>query len=132
MFDVRLIHELPASLNHPIIIMNIEQKIKDAILQNNLVIFAGSGLSNNFNLPSWNNLVVEVINKINKKAFNTLLPVLEMGIMQPIEVLEKIKSEHTIVKSYIKDNFNIKSSNNFDLHEKIIDLTGQVITTNYD
>lgn len=71
--------------------MKIEQKIKDAILQNNLVIFAGSGLSSKFNLPSWNELVKEVINQIDKKEFNTLLPVLEMGVMQPIKVLELIK-----------------------------------------
>ena len=37
--------------------MKIEQKIKDAILNNNLVIFAGSGLSTKFNLPSWNTLL---------------------------------------------------------------------------
>lgn len=112
--------------------MKIEQKIKDAILQNNLVIFAGSGLSSNFNLPSWNKLVEEVIKQIDKKEFNTLLPVLEMGVMEPIKVLELIKAEHTIVKSYIKDNFNVASCNNFDLHKKINDLTGQIITTNYD
>lgn len=112
--------------------MKIEQKIKDAILQNNLVIFAGSGLSSSFNLPSWKNLVEEVIKQVNKKEFNTLLPVMEMGVMQPIEVLEKINSEHTTVKSYIKDNFNVTSNNNFEIHKKIIELTGQVITTNYD
>jgi ribosomal protein S25 len=112
--------------------MKIEQKIKDAILQNNLVIFAGSGLSSKFNLPSWNELVIDVINQIDKKEFKTLLPVLEMGLMLPIEVLQKIKSENTIVKSYIKDKFNISSSADFDFHKKIIELTGQVITTNYD
>lgn len=112
--------------------MKIEQKIKDAILQNNLVIFAGSGLSSNFNLPSWNKLVEEVINQIDKENFNTLLPVLKMGVMQPIDVLELIKSEHTTVKSYIKDNFNVALNNNFEIHKKIIELTGQVITTNYD
>ncbi|MEK6510109.1 SIR2 family protein [Myroides sp. C4067] len=112
--------------------MKIEQKIKDAILQNNLVIFAGSGLSSNFNLPSWNKLVEEVINEIDKKEFDTLIPVLNMGVMQPINALELIKSEHTIIKSYIKENFNVAPSNNFDLHKKIIELTEQVITTNYD
>lgn len=108
--------------------MKIEQKIKDAILQNNLVIFAGSGLSSNFNLPSWNKLVKEVIAQIDKKEFNTLLPVLEMGVMPPIKVLELIKSEHSLVKSYIKSNFNVATSNDFEIQKKIIELTGQVIT----
>lgn len=112
--------------------MKIEQKIKDAILQNNLVIFAGSGLSINFNLPSWKKLVEDVINQIDKENFKTLLPVLETGLMQPVKVLELIKAEHTTVKSYIKDNFNVEPHSNFDLHKKIIELTGQVITTNYD
>jgi len=112
--------------------MKIEQKIKSAILQNNLVVFAGSGLSSKFKLPSWNNLVKDVINTIDRNEFKTLLPVLEMEVMQPIEVLQKIKSEHTTVKSYIKNNFNVSSFTDFDVHKKIIELTGQVITTNYD
>ncbi|WP_405399560.1 SIR2 family NAD-dependent protein deacylase [Maribacter sp. Asnod2-G09] len=112
--------------------MIVEQKIKDAILQNNLVIFAGSGLSSDFKLPNWNNLVKDVINKIGKKEFQTFIPVLEMELMQPIEVLQKIKSEHSLIKSYIKSNFNISPSLNFDVHKKILELTGQVITTNYD
>ena len=111
--------------------MKIEQKIKDAILNNNLVIFAGSGLSSKFNLPSWNMLVEDIIKKLDTEKYNVFLPVLKMGAMQPIEVLEKIKSEHTLIKHYIKDNFNIINGG-FDTHKKIIELTGQIITTNYD
>lgn len=112
--------------------MKIEEKIKNAILQNNLVIFAGSGLSTKFNLPNWKKLVIDVINEIGKEDFKTLIPVLEMDVMQPIEVLQKIQTEHTSVKSYIRKNFNISSSADFELHKKIIELSGQIITTNYD
>ena len=112
--------------------MQIEQKIKEAIANNNLVIFAGSGLSTRFNLPNWNKLVTDVIKEINKEKFSLLIPVLEMGVMNSIEVLEKIKTEHTLIKTYIKDNFSIKSGD-FSTHKNIIKLTsGQIITTNYD
>lgn len=112
--------------------MKLESRIKEAISNNNLVIFVGSGLSLKFNLPSWTKLVEEVIKKVNKKEYNVLLPVLEVGVMEPIEVLEKIKGEHIFIKKYIQENFIVKTGD-INTHRKIIELTtGQVITTNYD
>lgn len=110
---------------------NIPSELKKAIITNNLVIFAGAGLSARFNLPSWNKLVEDVIKEIDKKEFNVFLPVLEMKSMDSIDVLEKLKSEHTKIKGYIKDKFKIKSGD-FTLHKKLLDLSGQIITTNYD
>jgi len=76
--------------------------------------------------------IENVINKLNKDEFNVFLPVLKIGAMKPIEVLEKIKSEHTLIKKHIKENFVINSGD-FNFHKKIIELTsGQIITTNYD
>ena len=43
--------------------MKIHSELKDAIENNNLIIFVGSGLSKKFNLPDWNGLVKKVINK---------------------------------------------------------------------
>lgn len=112
--------------------MKLEQRIKDAIFNNNLVVFAGSGLSNKFNLPTWNKLVEEVILSIDKNDYNLLIPVLKAGFMEPIEVLQKIKPEHSVIKKYIKDNFNI-TSGDFETHKNLLKLSnGQIITTNYD
>lgn len=112
--------------------MKLENHIKEAITTNNLVVFAGAGLSSNFGLPNWNQLVEEVITSIDKDDYNVFLPVLKIGAMKPSEVLQKLKPEHSIVKSYIKDNFNI-STGEFKTHKNIIELTScQIITTNYD
>lgn len=111
--------------------MNLPKKIQDAILHNTLVVFAGSGLSTRFNLPNWRKLVEDVIFEIDRNDYKAFIPVLECGLLTPIEVLEKLKPEHNIIRKYIKNNFNIKDGD-FGLHKKILDLTNQVITTNYD
>ncbi|WP_254526792.1 MULTISPECIES: SIR2 family protein [unclassified Sphingobacterium] len=112
--------------------MNIPSQIQNAISKNKLVIFAGSGLSAKFALPSWKDLVKNVINEIDNKTFSDLIPVLESGLLKPIEVLDKIQGEHKIVRSYIQKNFNIDIQENLTLHKKILNLTGSIITTNYD
>ena len=111
--------------------MEIPKKIQDAIAHSKLVVFVGSGLSTKFNLPSWTKLVEDVINEIDKESFKTLIPVLQNGIMTPIEILEKIKTEHNVIIKYIKNNFKILNGD-FTLHKNIFELTQQVITTNYD
>lgn len=115
--------------------MKINNQITKAILQNKLVIFVGSGLSQKFDLPNWNRMVSELVGEINKPIFKNYLPFLDISVeeggMSPIDLLEKLKKEHSIVNSYIKRKFNI-SNGDFSLHKKIFDLTGQVITTNYD
>ncbi len=112
--------------------MNLPTEIQDAIKNNRLVIFAGSGLSSKFNLPTWKKLTEDVISEINDNDFNDLIPVLKSGILQPREVLDKIQREHTKVRSYIQKNFKIDKTEDFLLHKKIIELTSEIITTNYD
>lgn len=111
--------------------MDIPNKIQDAITNNKLVVFVGSGLSTKFNLPNWNKLVKDVITEIDKKDYNVFLPVLDIGAMKPIEVLEKLKVEHNLIRKYIKNNFSVKNGD-LSTHKRIIELTGQIITTNYD
>lgn len=112
--------------------MNIPSEILEAIKKNKLVIFAGSGLSAKFNLPSWKELVKQVIKNINEEKFNNLIPVLESEVLTPIEVLNKIQKDHTKVRTFIKENFKIDKNQDFSLHKKILELTDSIITTNYD
>ena len=112
--------------------MILPNEIQEAIKNNRLVVFAGSGLSTKFKLPTWKKLTEDVISEINEKIFNDLLPLLESGLLTPIEVLDKIQMEHTKVRSYIKENFKIDMNQDFLLHKKILEVTGAIITTNYD
>lgn len=115
--------------------MEIKKQIVNAISQNKLVIFVGSGLSQKFNLPNWNKMVSELVDEIDNPVLKNYLPFLDIpvdvGGMSPIDLLERLKRDHSIVNSYIKRKFNI-SNGDFSLHKKIFELTGQVITTNYD
>lgn len=112
--------------------MIIDSKIKKAIESNNLIAFVGSGCSAKFGLPNWKNLVLDIIKEVDKKEYDVFAPVLDIDAMSPIEVLEKLKPEHNLIKKYIKDNYKIKESEDFTLHKKIFDLTKGVITTNFD
>jgi len=112
--------------------MEIPSEIQDAIKKNELVIFAGSGLSKRFNLPTWTKLTEEIINNINEQRFLDLIPTLKSGIFSSIEILDRLHTERSKVSSYIKNNFKIESNQDFSLHKKILELTDSIITTNYD
>lgn len=112
--------------------MEIPSEIQDAIKKNGLVVFAGSGLSKRFNLPTWTKLAEDIINNINEQRFLDLLPTLKSGIFSPIEILDRLQTEHSKVSSYIKNHFKIENNQDFSLHKKILELTDAIITTNYD
>jgi hypothetical protein len=111
--------------------MELSSEIQNAIKKNMLVIFAGSGLSKRFNLPDWPKLVEDIISGIDNENYNGFLKLLNGNIMRPLEILEHLKPEKPRIKKYILNNFNI-SKGDFTLHEKLLSLSGQIITTNYD
>nr|WP_315424811.1 SIR2 family protein [uncultured Pedobacter sp.] len=113
--------------------MELTKKIKTAIDTDQLVIFAGSGLSTRFNLPNWSTLVSNIITELDDNKYLPLIQLIEGNVMTPIEVLGKIRSNENDVRRYIKEQFQLKKeSSDLTLHKKILNLTGQVITTNYD
>ncbi|WP_184550542.1 SIR2 family protein [Mucilaginibacter sp. FT3.2] len=113
--------------------MNIEipKTIKEAIESDNLVIFAGAGLSKRFKLPTWRALVENIIEFSEGGKYNGFIPLMENKTMDPIGVLEFLNADHTSIRKYIKQNFNIKEGD-FSLHKKLIELSGKIVTTNYD
>ena len=72
--------------------MDIPKNIQSAIQENKLVIFAGSGLSSKFKLPSWKRLVEDVIESLDNDNYKSFIPLLENNLMSPVEVLEKLKA----------------------------------------
>ncbi|MET3502932.1 hypothetical protein ABIC45_004569 [Mucilaginibacter rubeus] len=111
--------------------IEIPSQLKKAILDNKLIVFAGSGLSVKFNLPSWKQLVNDIITALNKPQYTSFLVLQDSGVMSPIEILEYLKGDHTEIRRYIKENFDI-SRGDFQLHKQILELSEKVITTNYD
>lgn len=112
--------------------MEIPQKIKDAISSNNLIIFVGSGLSKRFGLPDWKTMVSDIIKEQgDDNDFLDYLPLLNKGKMSPLEVLSKLEDIHGEIRRYIKKKFYL-TKGDFSLHKKILDLSSQIVTTNYD
>lgn len=112
-------------------INNIPVRLKKAIEDNNLVIFAGAGTSLKFNLPTWKQLVIDVITGSGKTEFQNFISLIETGVMSPIQVLEYLKGEHVEIRGKIKSHFNVESTD-LGLHKNLIKLSGKIITTNYD
>lgn len=108
-------------------------EISKILSQNKLVIFAGSGVSKNLELPDWNKMVINIINKINNDRFKSFIPLLDNNIMSAIDVLEYLKSEKKEVYDYINSNFKVKEEVNSNLHKLLLELSNnKIITTNYD
>ncbi|MEQ9660611.1 SIR2 family protein, partial [Fulvivirga sp.] len=112
--------------------MDIPRQIESAIKENSLVIFAGAGMSKRFHFPDWKTFVRQIIEDIKNKDYESFLPVLEKGIMSPIEVLDKMDKYHNEIHSHIKSNFNVTPDKDLSLHKKFLTLSNQIVTTNFD
>jgi len=113
-------------------IVEIPYELRKAIEGDNLMIFVGAGLSKPLNLPDWNKLVNNVIDKTDNNKRHVLKEALNSGFFKPLEILEKLKDEPKAIYDYIYDNFKITDAQNLGVHKKLIALSGKIITTNYD
>ncbi|MFA0718613.1 SIR2 family protein [Vibrio splendidus] len=110
----------------------IPQELSDAVKNQKLVIFVGAGLSVNCGLPNWKDIVIKLLeendNYIEKAA--NYLDAISSGILEPLEVLDKIKIE----KKRIFEHFEHKLSENTqsDLHKKLGLISSRFVTTNFD
>lgn len=110
----------------------IPQPLVDAINENKVIFFLGAGSSMNAGLPSWSNIVRDVL--ISKKDYidkaSSYLAALDDGILSPAEVLDKIESS----KKYIYPIFESSLRNGLpsELHKKLACISKKYITTNYD
>lgn len=101
--------------------------LKEAMINDKLVVFAGSGISVESGLPIWDDLLKGIKSKLNFDASK------ETDSLKIAQLLYNEKGEkeyYDIIKSLIYDN----SSNKYNpLHELIFQLNPQhIVTTNYD
>ena len=120
----------------------IDIELKNAIKENNLVLFVGAGLSFNLvntqnqQIKGWSNLVACILDDLEKKGYDVghLIPLLKK--YDPIKILDLIESDKTLPKKeiykYAKDFFELSNTNNLDLQRKLFQLSRKIITTNYD
>lgn len=110
----------------------IPQELNEAVKDKKLVVFVGAGLSVNSGLPNWKdittNLLKENENYIDKAS--NYLDAINSGILEPLEVLDKIKGEKKKVFEFFESKLSeeIKS----DLHIKLGLISRRFVTTNFD
>lgn len=113
--------------------MEIPFEIKEAIKNDKLVIFIGSGLSRSVGHPTWVQLIKGMLlaNEDRIENASTYSDTLEKNILCPLEVLERLKKNH---KKIIYEYFEkiLSTTHDSELHKKILRLSEKIITTNYD
>ncbi len=114
---------------------NSFKELKKAVDSNNLVIFCGSGTSKDLGLPSWSGLLKFVIQRLStdKPQYLPFIKLLDDGLIDPLLVLDLLQSEHRdTILSVLEQRLQVNKAHSFQLHRKILKLSKQVITTNYD
>ncbi|RYE27067.1 MAG: hypothetical protein EOP45_02375 [Sphingobacteriaceae bacterium] len=112
--------------------IEIPAKLIEAIKTKKLLVFAGAGLSRNLGLPDWDNMVINIIKATGIPKYQGYVQVLEDKLFDSLSVLDRIKGEKTTAFKYIEENFNVSRDKNTKTHKKLIQLSGKIVTTNYD
>ena len=111
----------------------IPNGLKQAIENNKLIIFLGAGISMNEGLPSWKQVLLNLLSKQDcdiPKASN-YHSALQADIMSPLEVLEKIKdNKKEILKAFEKD-LNVDNYSS-EIFKTLGNISKHFVTTNFD
>jgi NAD-dependent SIR2 family protein deacetylase len=116
--------------------LEIKTKIIEAIQNNKLVFFIGSGFSRSLGFPNWNELVREILLElsIEEPSYANMIDILNMRLFSEIEILEKIKHKKADVYRVLDRVIGIQlnDSEKLLLHKKLGKVSSKIITTNYD
>lgn len=107
--------------------------LEQAIINRNLIIFTGAGISRKEGLPSWKELVLKVLLDKENQIENSpaYADALKSGIMSPLDVLDKLEGSS---KKHIFDVFeaaligDVKS----EFINNLYKISTKYITTNFD
>jgi hypothetical protein len=120
--------------------MRINKDIEEAIQNDNLVFFVGSGFSKPLGLPAWPDLI-DCISEDLKKAGETddficnIVHHIQAGECTEIEALDILKQKGYREKiiDIVQKQIDVDlSCHDLRRHKKLWEITSQIITTNYD
>ena len=120
---------------------NIPHGLKEAIENDELVLFIGAGLSWNLKntegntLGGWKEMVSSILSYLKDKEYITAeeqQSCEELGPIKALQRLENNKIDKRVIGKFVKRYFTLGKENNFSLQEKLYSLSTKIITTNYD
>ncbi|MCS3418508.1 tetratricopeptide (TPR) repeat protein [Pseudomonas sp. BIGb0450] len=113
--------------------MEIPFDIKEAIKNEKLVIFVGSGLSRSVGHPTWVDLLKNMLKDKKDQIENasTYSDILEKNLFGPLDILENLKENYKkIVYEYFEKT--LSKTQESPIHKKLSTLSKKIVTTNYD
>ena len=120
---------------------NIPHGLKEAIENDELVLFIGAGLSWNLKntegktLGGWKEMVSSILAFLKDKEYITAeeqQSCEELGPIKALQRLENNKIDKRVIGKFVKRYFTLGEENDFSLQEKLYSLSTKIITTNYD
>jgi tetratricopeptide (TPR) repeat protein len=104
------------------------------IKQNNIILFVGAGISINAGFPSWKDLIIKILNKLEKEPkADVYIEALKGDAFSPIDILGKLESLKTdIIKIFESEIRNVIPCPNSAFYMKMSQISSKIITTNYD
>ena len=108
-------------------------RITAAVEKNELVIFAGAGISKYLGLPNWKELVIAIYKNVIQidDEKETLLPAIKSNQLPLLDALELINSYKKEAYTTLKESIDVKLEQP-SIHELIWKISPKIITTNYD
>lgn len=114
----------------------IPATLKQSIIDNHLIVFAGAGISSNLGFPLWDELIINMVEAVSKEEskFATLIEPYKNGFMDTLTVLDKMEAHKRIYRDTLESVFSndIQDISKLDTHKAIYKLSNKIITTNYD
>ena len=120
---------------------NIPQRLKEAIKNDELVLFIGSGLSRKLKntegkpLGGWKEMVSSMLFYLKDKEYITAEEQQSCEELEPIKALQRLENkgiDREKVRDFLQGYFTLGKENKFPLQEKLYSLSTKIITTNYD
>ena len=120
---------------------DIPHGLKEAIKNDELVLFIGSGLSRKLKnmegktLGGWKEMVSSMLFYLKDKEYITAKEQRFCLKLEPIKALQRLENkgiDREKVRDFLQGYFTLGKENKFPLQEKLYSLSTKIITTNYD
>ncbi|MCE3201656.1 SIR2 family protein [Paenibacillus sonchi] len=123
--------------------MSINLNLINAIKNNKLILFIGSGLTKPLGLPNWKELIIEFLTVLSSQEgsdyekYKWLLQGIELGLpnisLSEIDLLEFIKEEKKTIYEVLASKIDVEfDEKKLVIHNMLGSISSKIITTNYD